>query len=266
VATRLLQNDPYGVQTRATRCERDPRLVTILGRQTLQLALPHVRGVRDNNIVRLIAKCAEVVGLQQSQTPTKAMSASIYSRHFERVVGYVDSVDASAGKSHRAGDGDAPGASTDVEHPPHSARVDPRGELPFDEFGDGRPRDEHSGIHLECQTGKPGFTGEVDRRHPLLDAPCDEIASVTLSVRSDTLRIDGSTRVVREPQGVEHERRGFVERIVGPMTEENPRAAQPAGTALDECAHRNGLKAHRTGMLTHRTGMLASYDAAAPVE
>ena len=71
---------------------------------------------------------------------------------------------------------------------------------------------------------------------------------------------------MREPQGVEHERRGFVERIVGPVTKENPRAAQPAGTALDECANRNGLKARRTGMLTHRIGLLASYDAAGPVE
>jgi hypothetical protein len=71
---------------------------------------------------------------------------------------------------------------------------------------------------------------------------------------------------MREPQGVEHERGGFVERIVGPVTEENPRAAQPAGTALDENAYRNGLKAHRPGTLTHRIGMLASYEAAAPVE
>jgi hypothetical protein len=63
--TRLLQNDPYRVQTRATRRERDPRLVAILGRQTLQLAIPHVRGVRDNNIVGLIAKRAEVVGLEK---------------------------------------------------------------------------------------------------------------------------------------------------------------------------------------------------------
>jgi hypothetical protein len=43
------------------------------------------------------------------------------------------------------------------------------------------------------------------------------------------------------------------------VTEENPRAAQPAGAALDECTYRNGLKAHRSGMLT-------PYDAAGPVE
>ena len=42
---------------------------------------------------------------------------------------------------------------------------------------------------------------------------------------------------MREPQGVEHERSGFVERIVGPVTEENTRSAQPAGTALDERAY-----------------------------
>ena len=61
----FLQNNPYGVQARATRGERDPRLVTILGRQTLQLTIPHVRRVRNNNIVAFITQCAEVIRLQQ---------------------------------------------------------------------------------------------------------------------------------------------------------------------------------------------------------
>ena len=64
---------------------------------------------------------------------------------------------------------------------------------------------------------------------------------------------------MRETEGVEHERRGLVECIVGPVTEENPRPAQPAGAALDERAYRSGLK-------THRPGMLTSYDVAGPVE
>jgi hypothetical protein len=259
VTARFLQNDPYGVQARATRSECDPRLMTILGRQTLQLALPYVRGVRDNNIVRLVTKCAEVVGLQQSQTLPEAMPASVYSCYFECVVGYIDSVDASARKSHRAGDGNASRAGTDVEHASHSTGVDPRGELPLDELRDGRPRDEHARIDLKREAGKPGFPGEINSGHALFNTPCDEIASTPLSIRSDALRINRSARVMREPKGVKHERRGLVERIFDPVTEENPRALQPASTALDELAYRNGL-------LADRTGTLASYDTAGPVE
>ncbi len=74
VPARLPQNDPYGIQPRATRRERDPRLVTIFGRQTLQLAIPHIWRVRNNNIVAGVPQCAEVVRLQQPQAPTEAMA------------------------------------------------------------------------------------------------------------------------------------------------------------------------------------------------
>jgi hypothetical protein len=200
------------------------------------------------------------------------MPARVYSGYFKGVVRYVDSVDAGAGKSHRASDADAAGPRTYVEHAPHSTRVDPWGELPLDELGDRRPRDEHARIHGERKSGKPGLAREIDRWHPFLDAARDEIASAPLGAHPDTFRIDRSAGVVRKTERVEHERRGFVERVVGPVTEENPRAAQPAGAALDECAYRNGLLARRTGMLAyrirllaHRTGMLASYDPAGPV-
>jgi hypothetical protein len=153
------------------------------------------------------------------------MPARVYSSHFEGIVGYIDSVDTSAGKSFRAGDGDASGPGTHVEYPPHPTGVDPGGELPLDELGDGRPRDEHAGIHLESKSGKPGFAREIDSGHSFLDASRDEIANAPLSVHSDTLRIDGGACIVREPERMEHERRRLVERIVGPVTEENPRPA-----------------------------------------
>src|ERR1700722_7647863 len=161
------------------------------------------------------------------------MPASVYSGYFEGVVRDVDSVDASAGKGHRAGYGDAAGPSTNVQYAPHSSRVDPRGELPLDEFGDGRPWDKHARIHGERKSSKPGFAREIDRGHPFVDAARDEIASALLSGHSDTFRIDRSAGVVRKTERVEHERRRFVERIVGPVTEEDPRATQPAGAALD---------------------------------
>jgi hypothetical protein len=180
------------------------------------------------------------------------MATSVDPSDFEGLIRYVHGVDVSARESLRTSDSDTSGPRTDVEHTAHSAGVDPRGKAPLDELGDGRPWDQHARIHFERQPGKPGFAGEVNSRHSFLDASRYEIAHALLRVLSHTLRVNRSIRVVREPQGMEHQRCGFVERIVGPMAEKDFRTMQAAGTTLNERTDRNGLR--------------ASYDAAGPVE
>ena len=162
------------------------------------------------------------------------MATPVDTSDLEGGVRYVDAVNASTGKSLRASDSDASGTRTDVEHALHSTWIDPGSEAPLDELGDGRTRNEHARIHLECESGEPGFAGKVDGWHSFFDTPRDEIAHAPLGIRPDPLGVDRCARVMRKPQRMEHERGRFVEGVIGPMTEENLGAAQPARATLDE--------------------------------
>ena len=163
------------------------------------------------------------------------MAASVDASDLEGGIRYVDAVNASTGKSFRASDSDASGARTDVEHAPHSIWIDPGSEVPLDELGNGRTWDEHTRIDLECESGEPGFAGKVDGRHPFFDTPRDEIAHAPLGIRPDPFGIDRCAHIMRKPQSMKHERRRFVEGVIGPMTEEDLGTAQAAGATFNEC-------------------------------
>src|SRR6185437_5564016 len=105
--SRFPQNDAYGVEAVAARGECDARLVAILGRQPLELALPHVGRVCHNDIVGLPPERAEVVRLQNAHTPLQLVAPHIDARNFQRVVRNIDRVDPSARESHCTGDRNA---------------------------------------------------------------------------------------------------------------------------------------------------------------
>ncbi len=190
ILTRLLQNDPDGIQTRASRGERDPRLMTILGRQLFQLAGPHVGRVRHDDIVALFFERAEMIRLHQPQAPAYAVTSHVDLRDLEGVIRDVDSVDSGAGKDFSTRNRNAARAGPDVEDPSHAPRLDPRSELAFDEFRYRRPRNEDTRVHLKGQPGKRGLAGEINGGHSFLYAARDEVLHPLLRLRADALRIN----------------------------------------------------------------------------
>ena len=94
-------------------------------------------------------------------------------------------------------------------------------------------------IDVECKPVEPGFAYEICRRQSRFYASRDQIPHLALSASTDPLRIHLRAGLLGKPQRMEHERGGFVEGIVGPVTEENACAAQPARAALYECADRD---------------------------
>ena len=121
------------------------------------------------------------------------------------------------------------------------ARVDPRREAPFDELGDGRARNQHAFVDVERQAGEPGLVREIGERHALVDAPRAAAPRSARAARRVTRRFSTrARRVVRQLHDVQHQRRGFIARVVGAMAEDTrARAAGAASTLAIRSATRD---------------------------
>jgi len=181
-----------------------------------------------------------VVGADEAHAAGKAVAANVATCHLERIIGDVDGIHPRVRQRPRAGNGDAAGASAQIEHSPYLVRLDPGREAPLDELGDRRARDEHPRIDLDAHTGEPGDTGEVRRGDALADAAREELPYALLARAADAPAVQRGSQRVRQAEGMQHQRRGLIAGIVGTVAEEDTGARQASRAARDECPDGEG--------------------------
>ena len=116
----------------------------------------------------------------------------------------------------------------------HFAAAKPGLEARFDQFGDGRAWHQRARIALEAEPGEPGLASEVTGGNALVDPALEQGQYLRLLVGNQACMSVGGAGVVRQVQGVQHQLRGFIQRIVEAVAEAQPGGAEAARAVADE--------------------------------
>ena len=147
------------------------------------------------------------------------MAINIDSRHIQGVGRNIGSIHTRAGQCQRRRDRDTTRTRPDIEYARDRIRIDPRSEVPFDQLSNRRTRHEHSPVHVELVTAKPHPAGEIGSGNALIDTTPDEFHDRGFRFRRSLVRIRHRRVFMPEPGTEEHQFGGFVQRVVGTMTE-----------------------------------------------
>ncbi len=178
-----------------------------------------------------------MIGFNEPDATPEAMLADIDARHLQRVLRDVHRIDACSRERLRTRNRDTTGAGSDIEHAPNALWIYPGSEPVLDELGQCRPRNQDPRIDVERKAREPGLIRQIDSRHALANAPRKQRVGAFPAGGADALRINRGRSAMRQMQSVENQGRRLIQRIVGTMTIEDPGAAQPPGTLLDQLAN-----------------------------
>src|ERR1700733_1878576 len=245
MARRIAQYNPNRIQSRTPGSQGDPRFVPVLGGQRAKLACADIRRVTHDDIVALVAERAEMIGFDEAHAPGQVMLTHVNERDGERLRADIERIDARARKGECAGDRDAARTGSDIEHAPHARRRDPRRKTAFDEFRQGRARNEYARIDMEFEAREARAPDEIGRRDALADAPFDERLHRLAPARAYAARIAACRGGIRQLQRVPYQRGRFIGGVVGSVAEENRSASQTPRARCDERAHRDAARAVR---------------------
>lgn len=113
---------------------------------------------------------------------------------------------------------DATAAAAEVKDGFGRVSLPPRAKAAFDEFGDGRARNEDTFVHVEFVAAVEGTVGEVGHGNAFVDAAVEGIAQRGDFVGGEVCGEVGRTQAVGEVQEAENKGGRFVERRIGAVT------------------------------------------------
>ncbi len=129
----------------------------------------------------------------------------------------------------------------------HAASVDPGREALLDQLGDRRARHQHPLIDVERQAHEPHPFHEIGRGPALAHAPIEQRAHLALARNAHRFLVDLRRLRVIQAERVKHQRRRFVERVIGAVSVRQARALEARRTFLHEVRNVHCRRARGAG-------------------